>query len=254
MGRVEGKVAIVTGGSSSVGLGFAAARALAREGASVVMTGTNDAAITARGAELRAAGFRGFGMRQDVTQEEDWCQVISRTIEAYGRLDILVNNAGITLRNPISDMALETWERVMDVNLTGAFLGSKHAIAVMRRQGTGGSLINVASTGGLVGFPKGAAYASSKGGMRQLSKVIAVECAKQGIRCNCVFPGVVVTDIYKPLLEENPRHFDPHLALIPMARLGEPDEVAGCILFLASDESNFVTGAELVVDGGLTSV
>jgi NAD(P)-dependent dehydrogenase (short-subunit alcohol dehydrogenase family) len=253
MGRVDGKVAIVTGATSAAGIGFATARALAREGAMVVLTGTNETEIVARGEELAATGRRAFGVGHEVTREDDWRQLFARTIETFGRLDILVNNAGLSRPSLVDETPLDSWQRTLDVNLTGAFLGCKHAVAAMRQQGAGGSIVNVSSTGGLVGFMKGAAYASSKGGMRQLSKVVAIENGREGIRCNTVFPGVIMTDIFKPFLRDNPNHFDAHLAAIPMGRLGEPDDIANAILYLASDESKYMTGAELVVDGGMTA-
>jgi NAD(P)-dependent dehydrogenase (short-subunit alcohol dehydrogenase family) len=251
--RVPGKVAIVTGAGSSAGLGFATARALAREGASVVLSDIDETGARARAAELASLGYRAIAVLHDVTSEESWVKLMDHALKAFEKLDILVNNAGITISNSVVDMALAEWTKQIDVNLTGAFLGCKYAVATIRKQGAGGSIINVSSIAGLRGFPSSVAYGSSKGGIRQMSRVVAVEGAKDAIRCNSVFPGMIMTDMHKNIVRESPERHQSIVARIPMGRTGEPDDVAHCILYLASDEAKYVTGAEFVIDGGLTA-
>jgi len=248
---VAGKVAIVTGAASAAGIGFATARALAREGANVVLTDIEVAAVRARADELLAAGLRAIWLTHDVSCEESWIQVVKSTLDSFGRLDILVNNAGITIRNPVEAVTLGDWNRQLSVNLTGPFLGCKHSMPAMRAQPTGGSIVNVASISGLTGFRNSAAYGSSKAGLRQLSKVVAIEGAKSGIRCNCVYPGMIVSDIHKNIVRDSPDQHQAIVASIPLGRMGEPDDIANYIVFLASDEAKYVTGAECVIDGGL---
>lgn len=249
MNRVAGKVAIVTGAASAAGIGFATARALARQGAKVMLTDIDEKRVLARAQELADAGHHVIARQLDVGVEEEWQSTVAQTVGRFGSLDILVNNAGIIGRFLVHEMPLDTWESVIRVNLTGTFLGCKHAVARMRQQGTGGSLINVSSTSGLVGVSRSSAYGSSKGGVRQLSKVVAIEGAQYNIRCNSVYPGFIETEILKRTGQASPLP----IASIPMERPGEPDDIANAILFLASDESKYVTGAEIVVDGGATS-
>ena len=253
MARVPGKVAVVTGAGSATGLGFATARALAREGASVVLSDIDGSGARARAGELASRGYRAIGVLHDVSSEESWVELMDHALRAFEKLDILVNNAGITIPHSIVDMTLADWARQIDVNLTGAFLGCKYAVGTIRKQGAGGSIINVSSIAGLRGFPNSVAYASSKGGIRQMSRVVAVEGAKDAIRCNAVFPGMIMTDIHRNIVRESPGRHQSTVARIPMGRMGEPDDIAYCILYLASDEAKYVTGAEFVIDGGLTA-
>jgi len=251
MGRVENKVAVVTGGAG--GIGAAAARLLAANGATVVVTDLAEAPAP-DGEETGAALY----LRQDVTREEEWTRVLDAVIDRFGRFDILVNNAGVGFRRNVEDTTLEEWRRVMTVNLDGVFLGTRHGIAAMRRAGNGGSIVNVASIEGLIGDPELAAYNASKGGVRLLTKSAALHCARArtGIRVNSVHPGYIWTPMVArsvaaaPDPEKARRHLE---SLHPVGHLGTPDDIAYGILYLASDESRFVTGSELVIDGGYTA-
>ena len=252
MGRVDGKAVIVTGAAS--GLGRAAATLLAREGASVVLADVNEAGAEALARELGApACFQ----RLDVRDEAAWQLVIAETLRRFGRLDVLVNNAGIVVVASIEETTLEQWRAVQAVNSDGVFLGCKHAIPAMQRGG-GGSIVNLSSTAGLVGTPAFAAYAASKGAVRALTKTVAVHCARLGypIRCNSIHPGGIDTPMTQglpglaaaasPLTREA-------LAKQPMLRMGRPEDVAELVLYLASDASAFVNGAEIAIDAGLTA-
>lgn len=253
MKRVDGKVALVTGAASEAGLGFATARALAREGARVVLTDIDGTAVRQRAEDLKSAGYDAIAIAQDVTSEQAWRDVMAQTRATYGKLDIMVNNAGIAVLKWMDACSLADFDRQISVNLTSVFQGCKAALEIMREQGTGGSIINLSSIAGLVGVPGAAAYAASKGGVRLMSKAIALECAKQKIRCNSVHPGVIWTEMQKVAIRDNPEQYDLINAAIPMGYMGEPDDIANCILFLASDEAKYITGAEFTVDGGLTA-
>jgi NAD(P)-dependent dehydrogenase (short-subunit alcohol dehydrogenase family) len=259
MDRLKDKVALVTGAAS--GIGRATAVLLAREGARVVATDISSAGEeVAR--ELRAEGGQALFVAHDVTDEVAWHAVMSRTLESHGRLDVLVNNAGISTSRPVTELSLAEWREQLAVNLDGVFLGIKYAVRTMRAGGRGGSIINVASVSGLVGSPGTAAYSASKGGVRMLSKAVAMECAGDRIRVNAVFPGGVRTPIWQNAdwwkgfvakvgsEEEAWKQLD---ASAPLGRMGEPEEIAEAILYLASDASSYVTGTELVVDGGYTA-
>ena len=253
MGRVSGKVAIVTGAASDGGLGFATARALSREGAKVVLTDINQAEVEKRAEELRSAGGEALALHQDVTQEAQWDQVVARTCEIFGRLDILVNNAGIAVLKWLDAMTLADFERQINVNLTSVYLGCHAALKVMRAQGKGGNITNLSSVAGLVGVPGTSAYAASKGGVRLMTKSIALEAARENIRCNSVHPGMIWTDMQKVAIQDNPAQYDTLNEAVPMGRMGEPDDIANMVLFLSSDEAKYITGAEFTVDGGLTA-
>ncbi len=252
MARLAGKVAIVTGASYEAGIGYAIARHLCLAGASVVFTGTNEQALNERARELSEEGFRVFSAASDVQEEAAWENLIARTIREFGSIDILVNNAGLTRLHPIEDMEIDDWNLVQNVNLTGTMLGCKHVVRAMKKAGNPGSIINIASVGALAGYATGGAYGASKSAVRQLSKIIALEGGPHGIRCNTIFPGMVKTDIFTPLVESDPGLIERRLAAIPMGRFAEPGEIAHCAVFLASDESGYVTGAEFVIDGGFT--
>jgi NAD(P)-dependent dehydrogenase (short-subunit alcohol dehydrogenase family) len=252
MSRFKDKVALVTGAASNPGLGRAIAQLLAREGGKVVVTDVDEAGIADCEAAIRAAGGSAVGWRQDVTSEDDWKTTIDRCTGTFGRLDVLVNNAGIAVLRPVASMTLEEYELQMKVNMTSVFLGTHYALPAMQAAG-GGSIVNISSVAGLVGIPFTGAYAASKGGIRLFSKTVAMEHASEKIRCNSVHPGVIWTKIQEVAMRDNPDGYTSINKSIPVGRMGRPDEVAQCVLFLASDESSYVTGTELVVDGGLTA-
>jgi NAD(P)-dependent dehydrogenase (short-subunit alcohol dehydrogenase family) len=253
MHRLQDKVALVTGAAR--GIGAAVAERFAAEGARVILTDIRDeegAATTAR--------IGGEYLRLDVRREEDWDAAMAWTVERFGRLDVLVNNAGITgfeegfVPHDPENATLEAWRAVHATNLDGVFLGCRAAIRQMREGG--GSIVNVASRSGLVGIPAAAAYASSKAAVRNHTRTVALYCAEQGlgIRCNAIFPAAILTAMWEPMLGDGPDRADRMAALLrdtPLRRFGTPEEVAHAAVYLASDESAYTTGAELVLDGGL---
>ncbi|HEY9217817.1 MAG TPA: glucose 1-dehydrogenase [Phenylobacterium sp.] len=256
MGRVEGKVALVTGGASGIGRGCA--ERLAAEGAAVVITDIQDDL----GGQT-AAAVGGLYLNHDVTSEDAWVEVIGKIAERHGRLDILVNNAGIGLPGSVLDMSLADFRRQTAVNLDGVFLGMKHSIPLMRKGG-GGSIVNMSSVAGLKGSPRLAGYCATKGGVRLMTKAVAMECAneKWGVRVNSVHPGIIETPIWdtivgtgEPGTNALPRSdtLDQMSTMaVPLGVKGLPADIANGVLWLASDESRYVTGAELVIDGGLS--
>ena len=260
MGRIEGKVALVTGGSSGIGAGCA--ETLAREGAAVVITDIQDLKGEEMVAAIKKAGGKARFLHHDVTSEAAWEGVIADVEKTEGRLDILVNNAGIGLGSPsITTMSLEDWRRQQAINVEGVFLGIKHSLPLMRKAGHGGSIINMSSVAGLKGSPTLAAYCATKGAVRIFTKSIAMECAnmKDGIRVNSVHPGIIETPIWLGIAgisnpETNaPPDLDAMSAMaVPLGVKGLPYDIANGVLWLASDESRYVTGAELVIDGGLS--
>ena len=253
MGRVEGKIALVTGAGSSPGLGEATAKRLAEEGATVYLTDIDVAGVEARAEEIRAAGGKAFAMRQDVTSEAEWDATVDAIIAADGRLDILVNNAGIAVLRMLDAMTPQDFARQMEVNMTSVYFGTRRAVAEMRKTGQGGAIVNLSSVAGLVGIPGVSAYAASKAGVRLFTKAVAMETAREGIRLNSVHPGMILTNMQKVALQDNPEQYEIITASIPMGKMGEPIDIANCILFLASEEARYITGAEFVVDGGMTA-
>ena len=252
--RMLGKVALVTGGAS--GIGAATATAFAEHGASVVVTDVNDNLGHAVVDKITGNGGEAIYLRLDATDEAQWIAAVAETMAKYGRLDVLANIAGVTDRRDdnkslikIEDATVENWDRVFAVNSTGVFLGVKHAIAPMRAGG-GGSIINISSIYGIVGSGGGAAYHSSKGAVRTFSKSAAIQYAGDKIRVNSVHPGFVDTPMTAPA-HENPALAAPRLAATPLGRFGVPEDIAMGCLFLASDESTWMTGSELVIDGGM---
>jgi NAD(P)-dependent dehydrogenase (short-subunit alcohol dehydrogenase family) len=250
MGRLDGKVALISGGAR--GQGATEAQLFAREGAKVVLGDILDVQGRQVEAEVKASGGEATYVHLDVTNEEHWRAAVDTAVRRYGKLDILVNNAGILLRKAIEEMTVEEWDRIMAINLKGVFLGTKHAIPAMRSAG-GGSIINISSTAGLVGSPGGSsAYIATKGGVRLFTKATAIQHAKDKIRCNSVHPGPIATEMIRDTLE-NQELWAQRLRRLPMGRAGTPEDVAYGVLYLASDESSYVTGSELVIDGGTTA-
>ena len=248
--RLEGKVAIITGGAR--GQGAAEARMFACEGAKVVFGDILDDDGKKVEAEINEAGGEATYVTLDVTDEDSWSAAVQTAVSSYGKVDILVNNAGIVSWNAGDDASVEEWDSVMDVNAKGVFLGTRAVIPEMRKAG-GGSIINISSISGMVGQENiHPGYNASKGAVRILTKSTAVQNAKDGIRCNSIHPGPIKTEMTRRGWEDPDR-----LALTeqrtPLGRYAEPDEIAYGVLFLASDESSFMTGSEMVIDGGLTA-
>ncbi|MGH7485293.1 MAG: SDR family NAD(P)-dependent oxidoreductase [bacterium] len=248
--RLEGKVALISGGA--LGMGAAEARLFAREGARVVIGDVLEAEGRAVEADVRARGGEAVFTRLDVTSEADWQRAVDLALKHFGTLNVLINNAGIGGASRLEDTPVEAWDRVMDVNAKGVFLGSKAVIPAMRQAG-GGSIVNISSQLGLVGMADSSPqYQASKGAVRLLTKATAIQYAREGIRANSVHPGPIMTAMTERR-RADPDHYQRMLSRIPLGRFGEPDEVAYGVLYLASDESAFVTGSELVIDGGWTA-
>ena len=250
MGRLDGKVALISGGAR--GQGATEARMMALEGASVVFGDILDDAGRQVEAQIRELGGEATYVHLDVTREADWQSAVSTAVNTYGTLNVLVNNAGILIRKTLEETTGEDWDRIMNINAKGVFLGTKAAIPAMREAG-GGSIVNISSTAGLVSSPSGSAsYTATKGAVRLLTKSTAVQYAKEGIRCNSVHPGPIETDMIQDSLSD-PDALAERMQRLPMGRVGKPEEVAYGVIYLASDESSFVTGSELVIDGGTTA-
>jgi 3(or 17)beta-hydroxysteroid dehydrogenase len=250
MGRLDNKIALVTGGASGLGAGIA--QRFVEEGARTIITDINPAgeAVAARlGAEF---------LVQDVSAENSWVDTIDNVVTRFGRLDVLVNNAGIFSSSPVDETLLEDWQRVMDVNLTGVFLGCKHGVRAMKKNtgSTLGSIINLSSVVGLRGQLGGSAYGASKGGVRLLTKTVALENAAISIRCNSIHPGIIDTPILDPVFSsvEDPAALRSQIEQkLPIGYMGDPArDIGNMAVFLAADESIYITGAEMVVDGGMT--
>jgi NAD(P)-dependent dehydrogenase (short-subunit alcohol dehydrogenase family) len=263
MDRVKGKVVIVTGGAGDIGA--AAAVIMAKEGATLVITDVDEVKGRRVAERIGREGGKALFLKHDVTSEEGWAAVTEKTLSEFDKLDVLVNNAGVSARTAIEDTPLEEWNWVLNVNLTGVFLGTKHGIRAMKRNGSG-SIINISSVAGLVGMAADvSAYAASKGGVRLFTKAAAIQCSKAGhgynIRVNSIHPGFTLTSMLDKALrteaESTGRSYEEVKKIreewVPMGRLGTPEDVAYAILFLASDESSYMTGAELVIDGGFTA-
>lgn len=262
--NLDGKVALITGAASGIGAGIA--ELFAELGAFVVIGDVQVALGEATAERIRNAGGKAIFIRHDVTDETQWVAAIECAIKEFGGLDILVNNAGIEQTCPLADVELADVEKIMAVNVTGTILGHKHAIRAMRpggRVGKGGSIINLSSVAGLIGTPALGVYSASKGAVRMLSKAAAVECGRfgYGIRVNSIHPGLVETDMGNKLVDDFVRlgvfpnrsvADEQVLATYPIGRTGVPRDIANAALFLASEQSSWITGTEIIVDGGLT--
>ncbi len=248
--RLEGKVAIITGGAR--GQGATEARMFAREGARVVIGDVRDELGMQVEAEIRELGGEAVYLHLDVTSAEDWDRAIQTAEERFGKVDVLVNNAAIVLRKNIEETTAEDWDNIMDVNAKGVFLGTKAAIPAMRRAG-GGSIVNISSISGLVSIGP-PAYIATKGAVRLFTKSTAIQHAADNIRANSIHPGSVDTDMRRDgMTNQTAEEIQARIDQIPLGRVGTTDDISYGALFLASDESSFMTGSELVIDGGYTA-
>jgi 3alpha(or 20beta)-hydroxysteroid dehydrogenase len=243
-GRLDGKVALITGAAG--GIGAAIARRYAEEGAAVLLTD-----VDGDGAASLAGELGGEGGAHDVASEAAWEEVAGWAIELHGRLDALVNNAGVFVAAPLADTSLEDFRRVQDVNQVGVFLGMRAVAPLMAARGSG-SIVNLSSIAGRMGTPYLTAYAASKWAVRGMTKCVARELAASGVRVNSLHPGQIDTDMNARQAQRTPELIEKLVAAIPMRRIGDPSEVAEAAVFLAADESRYVTGSELVVDGGVS--
>jgi cyclopentanol dehydrogenase len=247
--RMENKVALISGGAR--GMGAAEAKLFASEGAKVVIGDILEEEGRRTEAEIGESGGECLYVRLDVSSESDWRQAVAATVARFGRLDVLVNNAGIHRTERVEDTSEEMWDQVMEINAKGVFLGTKHAIPEMRKA-RGGSIVNISSVAGLVGNTTAAAYSASKGAVRLFTKATAIQYASEGIRANSIHPGTIETLMTAPMLATEAYRRN-RMERTPLARIGRPEDVAYGALYLASDESSFVTGSELVIDGGRTA-
>ena len=247
-GRLTGKVALISGGAR--GQGEAEGRLFAQEGAKVVLGDILVELGQKVAADITTQGGQATFVKLDVTQEADWRQAVDTAVRNYGKLDILVNNAGIFRTEGVEATSLELWNQVIAVNQTGVWLGMKYAVPVMRQAG-GGSIVNISSGAGIIGSGFAAAYHGTKGAVRILTKTAAIEYAKENIRINSVHPGVVDTEMIRGTL--NQEGMQGAIRAHPLGRMGTAEDIAYAVLYLASDEASYVTGAELVIDGGYTA-
>ena len=247
--RLEGKVALISGGSR--GQGATEAELFVKEGAKVVIADILEPEGNAVAAQIREGGGDASFIKLDVTSEDDWRDAVEFTLNTYGKLDILINNAAIYKRTPIVQTDLDEWNQIMDINSTGVFLGTKLCVPAMQKSG-GGSIINISSTAGLVGSEGGSAYGASKGSVRLFTKYTAIQHAEDCIRANSIHPGPIDTEMIADNIS-TPEGRAQSEARVPLGRIGTVMDVAYGALFLASDESSFMTGSELVIDGGVTA-
>jgi len=249
MGRLQGKTALITGAAS--GMGAAEAKMFAAEGAKVIVADVNDAGSKAVVQDITAAGGSAIAVHLDVSNAADWDAAIAEGVEALGDISVLVNNAGMMIMKPVQDTTEEEWDKIFSVNAKGAFLGTKAVLNSMKAAGSG-SIINISSIYGIVGAPSAAAYQATKGAVRLLTKGTAVDYAPFNIRANSVHPGLIATGMTEDMLKD-PDVTKALLGPTILARPAQPEEVASAVLFLASDEASYMTGAEIVVDGGYTT-
>ena len=248
MMRLEGKVALISGGAR--GQGAAEARLFAGEGCKVVIADVLEEEGRRLEAAISETGGECVFVQMDVTSEEDWKAAVAAAVSRFGKLDVLVNNAGIYRQVSIEDTSEELWDSIFEINAKGVFLGTKAVIPEMRKAG-GGSIINISSVAGLIGSWRAPAYGATKGAVRLFSKSTAIQYAAENIRCNSVHPGIIETPMTTPTLLRDDAARQASLSRTPIGRIGTAEDVAWGALFLASDESSFMTGSELVIDGGL---
>ena len=246
---MDGKIALVTG--AAMGMGRTHAETPAREGATVILTDIDDATGEGTAEAIRQAGGSADYMHHNVASEEEWKSVIDTTVAKYGKINVLVNNAGILILKPVDQTETSEWDKIFDINVKGTFFGIKHVLPAMQKAG-GGSIVNISSIYGLIGAPSAAAYEASKGTVRLLTKATAIDYAPHNIRVNSVHPGVIDTPMTKDLLAD-PDVKQAILGTTILDRPAQPQEISNAVLFLASDEASFMTGSEMVVDGGYTA-
>ncbi|PYU17590.1 MAG: hypothetical protein DMG29_00760 [Acidobacteria bacterium] len=252
MTRLSGKVALITGGGT--GIGRACALQFSRESARVAVAGRRREPLAAVVAEIQAAGGQALSASCDVAKSEQVERTIREVVAQFGALHVLVNNAGILHVGSIEETSEAEWDRLMDVDLKGVFLVSRAALPELRK--SGGAIVNIGSVLGLVGMKKRAAYAAAKGGVTMLTKAMALDHAQEGIRVNCICPAIVETDLVQTILSQAPDRVAAvrlRTAQIPLGRMGKPEDVAALAVFLASEESSWLTGAAIALDGGLTA-
>ncbi len=251
--RLLGKVSIITGATS--GIGEATAKLFAKEGSKVVLAGRNERRGNALAEEINKEGYEAIFVKTDVSSSTDVQNLINKTVEKWGKIDVLFNNAGIEIDGFVADYSEEDWDKVIDTNLKGAFLCSKYSFKQMIKQGTGGSIINNSSVLGIVSLPGCSAYSASKSGLIGLTRALALDGAPYKIRVNCLCPGFILTRLTEQYIDKkNPeKYLETVGRLHPIGRIGRPEEIAYAALFLASDESSFITGAVIPVDGGITA-
>jgi NAD(P)-dependent dehydrogenase (short-subunit alcohol dehydrogenase family) len=251
MGLLDNKTCLVTGAASNPGLGHSIAHVFAREGAEVLVTDIDGEGAQRTAEEILGAGGKAVAWQQDVSSEQAWDDAVERIRRDHGKLDAIVNNAGIAVLKPIEEITLDEYNRQMLINMTSVFLGTQRAVALMRENSTRGSIINMSSVAALVGVIGVTAYAASKGGVLGFTKAVAAETAREGIRCNTIHPGLIDTNMQKQAAVENTAEYEALNEAVPMGYMGKPQTIADAALFLASDLSSYVTGTQLVVDGGM---
>jgi 2-deoxy-D-gluconate 3-dehydrogenase len=244
------KTAVVTGGNGGIGLGIA--RGLGQAGANVVIAARNQQKTDVALEQLRSMGVKAIGVSTEVTNEKDVAHMVQATLDEFGRVDILVNNAGMSIRKPPQDYTMEEFERVIDVNLNGTFLCARDVHASMKAAG-GGKIINIGSMTSIFGSDWVVPYSASKGGVVQITKSLAIAWARDNIQVNAILPGWIHTDLTATFKTDFSERYETVKSRIPQGRWGEPDEMGGCAVFLASAASDYVTGASIPIDGGYTS-